>query len=109
MAAGVPAGKDIKFVRHILAFLKAPISGPTALMIDNEGMFLNIKNDGVSQRTRYWELWLHFLRDLYARRIVVPIKVDTHEERADIMTKAMTKDDSDFNKFRDDIMNDQDA
>ena len=43
---------------------------------------------------------------LYTSHIVNPIKVETRDERADIMTKAMTKDDTDYYKFRDDIMND---
>ena len=105
MAAGVPAAKDIRFVRHILTFFKAPLAGPTPLLIDNEGMWNNIRNEGVSQRTRYWELWLHFVREMYTRRILNPLKVDTTEERADMLTKAMTKDNADYVKFRDGVMN----
>ena len=40
---------DVRFVLHILDFLKAPVDGPVPLMIDNEGMWFNVRNEGVSQ------------------------------------------------------------
>ena len=105
VAAGVGASKDIGFVRHILDFMKVRIKGTVPLLIDNEGMWFNVRNEGVSQRTRYWELWLHFVRELYLKFLLSPFKVDTQDERADIFTKAMTKGSADYTKFRDYIMN----
>jgi hypothetical protein len=104
-AAGVPAAKDLRFVRHILTFLGVQIESPTPLLIDNEGMWFNVRNEGVSQRTRYWELWLHFVREMYLKKLLTPLKVHTDDERADIMTKAMPKQPAEYFTFRDDIMN----
>ena len=59
----------------------------------------------MSQRTRYWELWLHFVRELYLKLLLGPYKVDTKDERADIFTKAMPKGTDDYYRFRDDLMN----
>ena len=75
------------------------------MMIDNEGMWFNIRNEGVSQRTRWWDLWLHFCREMYLKLLLTPCKVDSEEERADIFTKAMTKASDDYFKFRNDLMN----
>ena len=94
-----------RFDANCYGFLKVPIDGPVPLMIDNEGMWFNVRNEGVSQRTRYWELWMHFVREMYLKLMLAPYKVDTQDERADILTKAMTKGSDDFAKFRNDIMN----
>ena len=60
-AAGVNATKDTRFAIHILNFLGAPRTAAVPLLIDNEGMWFNVRNEGVSGRTRYWELWLAFV------------------------------------------------
>ena len=104
-AAGVNATKDTRFAIHILNFLGAPRTAAVPLLIDNEGMWFNVRNEGVSGRTRYWELWLAFVRDMYLRLVITPLKVDTGDERADIFTKAMPKGNGDYYKFRDDLMN----
>ena len=105
VAAGVPASKDIRFIRHIFDFFNVEIKGAVPLLIDNEGMWFNVRNEGVSQRTRYWELWMHFVREMYMKGMIAPFKVDTNEEFADLMTKAMTKGANDYIKFRNYIMN----
>ena len=56
-------------------------------------------------RTRYWELWMHFVREMYMKGMLSPHLVDTDEEFADILTKAMTKGANDYTKFRNYIMN----
>jgi hypothetical protein len=82
------------------------VKGRVPLPIDNAGMWFNIRNEGVSGRTRYWDLWMHFTREMYQKGMLEPHKVDTTEERADIFTKAMSmKAMADYFKFRNDIMN----
>ena len=105
VAAGVPAAKDIRFVLHILDFFGVEIKGAVPLLIDNEGMWFNVRNEGVSARTRYWELWMHFVREMYMKGMLAPFKVDSEDEFADLMTKAMTKGANDYVKFRNYIMN----
>ena len=48
---------------------------------------------------------MHFKREMYNRKLPIPLKVDTDEERADITTKGMPKGKNDYERFRDDIMN----
>jgi hypothetical protein len=104
--AGVAAVKDLRFVLHILDFFSVKVKGRVPLLIDNAGMWFNIRNEGVSGRTRYWDLWMHFTREMYQKGMLEPHKVDTTEERADIFTKAMSmKAIADYFKFRNDIMN----
>ena len=39
------------------------------------------------------------------KKLVTPMKVDTHDERADILTKAMSKGTDDYVTLRNDILN----
>ena len=74
-------------------------------MIDNEGMWFNVRNASVSQLTRHWEDWQLLVRECYARLILTPHKIGTDEEWADILTKAIPKEDTRYFFFRNMIMN----
>ena len=104
ICAGVAATKDIKFIRQILTFLKMTPNGPTPLLIDNEGMWFNVRNSGVTARTRHFESWQHFVRDAYENLVLTVHLIDTHSMIADILTKAMPKVLDYYKKFRDIIM-----
>ena len=103
--AGVAACKDIIFVRNILSFIWEPIHGPTPLIIDNEGMWFNVRNAAASARTRYWEIWQQFCRQCYMKRYMSVHLTGTDEEIADILTKAFPKDGSNYKPFRDYMLN----
>ena len=103
--AGVAAAKDITFVREILSFLSIKLIGPTPLIIDNEGMWHSVRNNITSARTRYFELWQRFVQDCHARCKLSIHLCRTADERADIFTKAMPKDDAVYKPFRDELMN----
>ena len=104
ICAGVAATKDVTFVRNILTFMWCAPSGPTPLLIDNEAMWFNVRNTGVSARTRHWELWQHYVRDAYERLVISVHKVGTNDEVADLFTKPLPKDGK-FASFRDYMLN----
>ena len=83
----------------------APVDAASPVFIDNEGMWFNVRNVGVSQLTRHWEDWEQFVRECYARLILTVHKVGTNEEWADILTKAIPKEDQRYKLFRNLIMN----
>ena len=89
MVAGVAAAKDIKFVRKVLAFIGAPVEGPTMMLIDNEGMWFNVRNDAVSKLTRHWEIWQGFVRECYHNKVLEPMKIMDEDEMADVLSKAL--------------------
>ena len=74
------------------------------LLIDNEGMWFNVRNSGVTARTWHFESWQHFVRDAYENLVLTVHLVDTHSMIADILTKAMPKVIDHYKKFRDIIM-----
>ena len=83
----------------------ADVKKPVPLLTDNEGMWFNVRNASVSARTRHWELWQQFVRECYLRLLITIHLVSTAVEVADILTKALPKDDPRFKKFRDILMN----
>ena len=103
--AGVAAAKDIKFMRAILTFMWEEITGTIPLFIDNEGMWFNTRNVGVSARTRYWELWQQFVRECYVNGILSPYLIERNDEVADIMTHATAKEDPTYKLFRNYALN----
>ena len=66
---------------------------------------VRITSSGVTRAIAYWELWLAFVREMYLKLVITPLKVDTGDERADIFTKAMPKGNGDYYRFRDDLVN----
>ena len=99
------ANKDITFVRNVLTFLDMTPTGPTPLIIDNEGMWHNVRNAVSSARTKHFELWQQFVRQSFMRLKLSVHLCKTVDERADLLTKAMPKDNASYKLFRDDIMN----
>ena len=91
ICAGVAAAKDIKFCRNIATFLGLQPSTPTPLIVDNEGMWFNVRNAVLSSRNKHWELWQHYLRKAYMDLSVTIHKTDTENEWGDVLTKAIPK------------------
>ena len=54
---------------------------------------------GLSAATRHWELWELYVRECYHRMIISVHKVDTDDEFADVLTKAIPKEDEKFGRF----------
>ena len=51
------------------------------------------------------DTWQHFVRECYLRFILSVHKVNTDEEFADLLTKALAKEDAKFEHFRRIMMN----
>ena len=111
ICAGVAAAKDTKFIRNVTTFLGMRPSTSTPLIVDNEGMWFNVRNAVLSSRNKHWELWQHYLRKAYMDLVISIHKTDTDNEWGDVLTKAIPKVDPKTGKsgkyfyFRNKIMN----
>ena len=103
--SGVACTKDLKFTRHLVAFISDAVTDPTPLFIDNSGMWFNIRNEVASSGNRHWDSWQHYTREAYLFKLLVPHKIETADENADILTKAMARGDGKFAKFRGNLVN----
>ena len=89
LAAGAVAAKDLKFARSFLYDAGVIISTTVPHAIDNSGAFDTVRNPGVTGRTKHFERWIHYLRDMYRRlSITIHLTPDT-DMAADMMTKAL--------------------
>ena len=105
MCAGVAATKDIIFVRNVLTFMGKPPNGPTPLMIDNKGMWFNVRNSGVSARTRHWEMWQQFVREAFTNLKIAVLKTPGNVQVADILTKPAPREAHLYKSYRGTVLN----
>ena len=99
------ATKDVIFIRNVLSFMERPVTTATPLMIDNKGMWHNSRNVGISERTKHWEIWQQFVREMNLKGVIKTHLIGTDDEVADIFTKALPTSKLKFNVFRNYIMN----
>ena len=67
-------------------------SPPLPINCDNQGAITLITTEIIKARTKHIDVCYHNSRDLHRRRIVNYSYVNTNENVADILTKALTKD-----------------
>ena len=83
--------KDAMFVKQLLAEIR-PQSTPQIIIngfIDNTAAITIIKSHGASGRTKHFERWITYVRDLYQRKIITITHLGTDEMPADIFTKPL--------------------
>ena len=83
--------KEIEFVRNLCADLGVVLQGRLVLALDNTAC-IDIAHDvGVSGRTKHFDRAIHFLRDLTQLRRILPVYVNTSQQRGDGYTKGLDK------------------
>ena len=102
---GVHGGKAEKFAQNVMRFLNMPITAPTPLMVDNRPMWFNVRNDAVSAETAHWGIWQRFVRECYLHKLIEAYLIGTDDELADLLTKAIAREDERFKRFQHTIMN----
>ncbi|GJS20123.1 putative ribonuclease H-like domain-containing protein [Tanacetum coccineum] len=60
----------------------------TEIHIDNESTISVIENPVSHSRTKHIEIWFHFIRDCYEKRLIEVIKIHTDNNVADLLTKG---------------------
>ena len=82
--------KDMMYVRQLMAELRPEHAGSAIdAYTDNTATIDIIKAHGVTARTKHFERWVTYARDLYLRHIIKISHVPTDEMPADIFTKAL--------------------
>jgi transposase InsO family protein len=99
IAASV-ATKETLWAQQLLGELGEPQS-VTDIYIDNQGAIKVILNNQVHPKTKHIDVKYMFLRDVAAQGLIRPVYVQTENQRADILTKALAR--GQFQKLRESI------
>ena len=90
--SAVEAGKEVVWMRQLLAELGFPLSGPSVLHMDNQSAINVAKNPEHHGRMKHLDLRFYWLRDVVESGEIVPHFIGTEAMPADILTKALPRE-----------------
>ena len=105
--AAVNMCKKLEWVLDILNQLMETQTKPIQILIDNNGVVKQAVSPASNTTARHYRIGQAYLRQLVDQAKIVPIKVDSEDNPADMFTKALGK--ALFIKHRDTVMGPQDA
>lgn len=85
------ASKEIVWTRGLLQQIGYEHLGPTTLYCDNTAAETLIKNPTFHRRTKYVDIKYHYVRDVAKKGHLEVKHVASNEQRADLLTKPLTK------------------
>ena len=95
MCAGT---KVLVFIKSLFALLGMIADLPMNVYTDNDAARLTVINPGTTARTKHYETWMQYCRELFLKLLIKVEWVPTTEMLADIFTKPLDK--TTFLKFR---------
>ncbi|XP_058219284.1 secreted RxLR effector protein 161-like [Rhododendron vialii] len=96
--AATDAACEAIWLRRILSDLKQSQQQPTTIHCDNMSTIAMTKNPVFHARSKHIELRHHFIRDLVNKEEICLEFINTNDQPADILTKAVTIEK--FDKFK---------
>ena len=91
--------KDLMFCAQLLAEMRPGKIPPQIVAhVDNTATIDIVKANGATGKSKHFERWVQYVRDLYSRFIIVLKHVPTDRMPADIFTKALKQEP--FTAFR---------
>ncbi|CAN1345150.1 Retrovirus-related Pol polyprotein from transposon TNT 1-94 [Linum perenne] len=83
---------ELLWLKQLLTDLHMPLKHPPLLLCDNVGAIFLSKNPVISTRSKHIALDFHFVRELVEAAQLRIAHVSSHDQLADIFTKALPKD-----------------
>ena len=100
----IAAGDGVKealFVRTVLSFIVTETSGASIKVLNgNQGAKALIENPLSSSRSKHIDVRFHFIRDLFRIRKISVEYVESAEQHADILTKALSRANFQYHRER---------
>ena len=92
------AVSEIKVVKNLLKDFSINLEKPIKIHEDNSGAIAIAKFDNMTKNSKYIEVHYHFVNECYEKKEIEIVKVDSENNIADILTKALGR--IKFDKFR---------
>lgn len=89
---------EVKVIKNLLKDFKVNIEKPINIFEDNSGAIAIAKFGNLTKNSKYIEIHYHFVNECYEKGTIKIIKVDSENNIADILTKALGR--NKFEKFR---------
>ncbi|KAJ0454457.1 putative RNA-directed DNA polymerase [Helianthus annuus] len=83
------AACEVMWIRNVLSELGIKCALPVSLFCDSKSAISISQNPVFHERTKHFELDLHFLREKIASGIIDPQKIASEQQIADIFTKGL--------------------
>lgn len=96
--AGAMAARAATWLRRVCNTIHGQPIQPLSLFCDNRATLHMAVNSADSSRTKHIDIPYHYLRESVSKGVVQPTFVPTHENVADMFTKALDR--VKFAKFR---------
>lgn len=85
------AVKELLWVRQLLVELGETVRA-TTIYIDNQGAIKIIQNSQLHAKSKHIDIKYMFIRDIVSKEIVISVYVQSENQLADILTKALPRD-----------------
>jgi hypothetical protein len=89
--AASTATKEIAWLRNLLNDIGCCQHQPTTLLCDNQSAIRLVRNPEFHQRTKHIDVKFHYIRNMQEEGAVNILYVDTSNQLADALTKALTQ------------------
>ena len=83
--------KNLVFIYNLLHELGTSVQLPMDTHTDNDAARLSAINPGTTARTKHYEIWMRYCRELYLKLMITINWVPTKEQIADLFTKPLDK------------------
>ena len=83
------AVSEIKFIINLLKDFRIKIEKPVKIYEDNSGAIAIAKFGNLTKHSKYIEVHYHFVNVSYERKEIDIVKIDSEQNIADTLTKAL--------------------
>jgi hypothetical protein len=83
------ASQQAIWFHTLLSELGHNITQPTTIWVDNQAAIAHAITEMTMQRTKHIDIKYHFIRDAVAQGTIIPDYMDTTDNLADLLTKAL--------------------
>ena len=81
--------KEALWLEHFITEVIQPLKSPIQLYSDNQSAITIAYGNQLHARTKHFNLWLYFLRDIIENNQITVQYLSTDEMLADILTKGL--------------------